>query len=180
MSDQPTNPGHSGPPNLQSDFFNRARRSGERVTIFLMNGKKLSGRIRAFDRYTILLDSGGSEEVIFKHAVSTISQSMGGRPPRTSKPKRKVKRPEGDNRDAGGPDRGKPSEQPLSHRMDLTNFSGGEGQEEGKSPAAETAAASASPAPSPTPAPTPETTPPAETTESGDSPKAEGETPAAS
>lgn len=120
MTDEkPKNPESTGPANLQGDFFNRARRSGEKVTIFLMNGKKLSGRIRAFDRYTILLDAGGTEEVIFKHAVSTVSQSTGARVNR-SKPKKRGKRPEGPAEGGSRPPR--TSEQPLSHRMDLSSF----------------------------------------------------------
>ena len=132
MTDQPNKPGSSGPPNLQSEFFNRARRSGERVTIFLMNGKKLTGRIRAFDRYTILLDAGGTEEVIFKHAVSTVTQSSANRAAR-GKPARKAggqDRPRKERSEKGGP---KPAEQPLSHRMDLSAF---QGEDEAAAPAA--------------------------------------------
>ena len=78
--------------NLQNDFFNRVRRAGHRVSIWLVNGKKLSGRITSFDRYTLLLDSGRSEEVIFKHAISSVSLARAGaarprgegrRPPRS-------------------------------------------------------------------------------------------------
>jgi host factor-I protein len=60
--------------NLQNDFFNRARREHTWVTIFLANGKKLSGRIAAFDKFTVLLDSGpAGEQIVFKHAISTVS-----------------------------------------------------------------------------------------------------------
>lgn len=59
--------------NIQSDFFNRARKDRVRVTIFLNNGKKLVGRIKAFDRFTLILDGGAGEQMIFKHAVATVS-----------------------------------------------------------------------------------------------------------
>jgi host factor-I protein len=59
--------------NIQSDFFNRARKDRTRVTIFLNNGKKLVGRIKSFDRFTLILDVGAGEQMIFKHAVATVS-----------------------------------------------------------------------------------------------------------
>lgn len=64
---------------VQNDFFNLARKSRSRVTILLNSGKRLAGRIKSFDRYTLILDSGGgAEEMVFKHAIATIS--VGGRP----------------------------------------------------------------------------------------------------
>lgn len=140
MTDQPKGGQSDSPINLQSDFFNRARRSGERVTIFLMNGKKLSGKIRAFDRYTILLDAGNSEEVIFKHAISTVSRS--GSAKQHGPKKGKGKRPEGKQ----GPKAPRASEQPLSHRMDLTALQGGTDSEGG--PADSSEAAQPDPTPS--------------------------------
>ena len=61
--------------NLQNDFFNRARREHTVLTVFLANGKKLVGRIKAFDKFTVLLDPGpgGGEQMIFKPAISTVS-----------------------------------------------------------------------------------------------------------
>ena len=59
--------------NLQNDFFNRARRDKSRVAVFLNSGKKLSGRIKGFDRFTIILDGPGGEQMIFKHAIATVS-----------------------------------------------------------------------------------------------------------
>jgi host factor-I protein len=59
--------------NIQNDFFNRARKDRTRVTVFLINGKKLVGRIRAFDRFTVILDGGGGEQMIFKHAISSVT-----------------------------------------------------------------------------------------------------------
>jgi host factor-I protein len=45
------------------------------VMVYLVNGAKLSGRIRSFDKFSILLESGPHEQLIFKHAISTISLS---------------------------------------------------------------------------------------------------------
>jgi host factor-I protein len=64
--------------NLQNDFFNDARRGKTPVTVFLCNGKKLVGRIKSFDKFTVLLDSHYGEQIIFKHAISTVS--LAGRP----------------------------------------------------------------------------------------------------
>lgn len=59
---------------IQNDFFNQARKARTRVAIFLTSGKRLSGRIKAFDRFTIILDAGGGvDEMVFKHAIATIS-----------------------------------------------------------------------------------------------------------
>ena len=59
--------------NLQNDFFNTARKDRSNVTIFLSNGKKLVGRIRSFDKFTVLLESHYGQQIIFKHAISTVS-----------------------------------------------------------------------------------------------------------
>lgn len=61
--------------NLQNDFFNQARKDRRVVTIFLTNGKRLSGRIRSFDKFTLLLDGPHGELMLFKHAISTVSAS---------------------------------------------------------------------------------------------------------
>ena len=59
--------------NLQNDFFNDARKSRATVTVFLSNGKKLTGRIKSFDKFTLLLEGHQGELIIFKHAISTIT-----------------------------------------------------------------------------------------------------------
>ena len=59
--------------NIQDAFLNSARRDKLSVTINLMNGSTLSGRIKSFDKFSVLLDSGGQDFLIFKHAISTIS-----------------------------------------------------------------------------------------------------------
>lgn len=67
---------------LQDEFFNRARREAQPVTIFLTNGKKLIGRIRAFDKFTVLVEVSRQEQMIFKHAISTVAlgRPSGGGP----------------------------------------------------------------------------------------------------
>lgn len=62
----------STPQNIQDAFLNTVRREKDTVTIYLMNGAKLSGRIRSFDKFSVLLESGSQEQLIFKHAISTI------------------------------------------------------------------------------------------------------------
>lgn len=60
------------PQNIQDAFLNTARRERSNVTIYLLHGAKLSGRIKSFDKFSVLLESGSQEQLIFKHAISTI------------------------------------------------------------------------------------------------------------
>ncbi|CAN5433037.1 RNA chaperone Hfq [soil metagenome] len=60
------------PQNIQDAFLNTVRREKDTVTLYLMNGAKLSGRIKSFDKFSVLLDSNVGEQLIFKHAISTI------------------------------------------------------------------------------------------------------------
>ena len=61
--------------NIQNDFFNQARKDKARVLVFLNSGKKLTGRIKSFDKFTVILESGQGEQMIFKHAIATVSSS---------------------------------------------------------------------------------------------------------
>ena len=63
------------PQNIQDGFLNLARREKTTVTIYLVNGAKLLGRIKSFDKFSLILESGSQEQLIFKHAISTISQA---------------------------------------------------------------------------------------------------------
>jgi host factor-I protein len=67
--------GKPAPQNIQDAFLNTVRREKATVTVYLLNGAKLSGRIRSFDKFSVLLESGAQDQLIFKHAISTISQS---------------------------------------------------------------------------------------------------------
>ena len=59
--------------NLQDLFLTRARRDRVPVTLFLMNGFQLRGVITGFDPFVVVLDSDGRQQVIYKHAISTIA-----------------------------------------------------------------------------------------------------------
>ena len=59
--------------NLQDLFLLRAKRDKLPVTLFLMNGFQMRGVITGFDPFVILLDSDGRQQVIYKHAISTIA-----------------------------------------------------------------------------------------------------------
>lgn len=61
--------------NIQDAFLNTARREKYGIVVHLMRGEKLSGKIKSFDKFSVLLDTGGQDFLIFKHAISTISQS---------------------------------------------------------------------------------------------------------
>ena len=65
----------STPQNIQDAFLNTVRREKDTVTIYLMNGAKLTGRIRSFDKYSVLLESASQEQLIFKHAISTVQHA---------------------------------------------------------------------------------------------------------
>ena len=58
--------------NIQDIFFNRARRDGTVVSIFLVSGAKLTGRIKSFDKYSLILESDSQEQLLFKHAISSV------------------------------------------------------------------------------------------------------------
>ncbi len=58
--------------NLQEVFLTRVRKQSTPVTVFLVNGFQLRGLITAFDCFTLVLDTEGRQQVIYKHAVSTI------------------------------------------------------------------------------------------------------------
>lgn len=60
--------------NIQDAFLNSARRERINVVIHLLQGATLSGRIKSFDKFSVLLDVGGQDTLIFKHSISTISQ----------------------------------------------------------------------------------------------------------
>ncbi|GAB6087868.1 RNA chaperone Hfq [Alkaliphilus crotonatoxidans] len=61
--------------NLQDVFLNQVRRENIPITIYLVNGFQLKGFVKGFDNYTIVLDTDGKQQLIYKHAVSTISPS---------------------------------------------------------------------------------------------------------
>ena len=58
--------------NIQEAFLNNARKDKTFLTIYLMSGVKLSGRIKSFDKYSVVLESNNQEQLVFKHAISTV------------------------------------------------------------------------------------------------------------
>jgi host factor-I protein len=60
--------------NLQDIFLGRARTEKLPVTVFLMNGFQLRGVVRGFDSFTVVVDTDGKQQLIYKHAISTIIQ----------------------------------------------------------------------------------------------------------
>jgi host factor-I protein len=58
--------------NIQDTFLNTVRKDKSPVTIYLVSGVKLTGKIRSFDKYSVLLENNSQEQLIFKHAISTV------------------------------------------------------------------------------------------------------------
>lgn len=58
--------------NIQDAFLNNARKEKQLVTIYLLSGVKLTGRIKSFDKYSVILETGNQDQLIFKHAISTV------------------------------------------------------------------------------------------------------------
>lgn len=59
--------------NIQDTFLNTARKERLNITIYLLSGVKLTGRIRSFDKYSVVLETNSQEQLIFKHAISTVA-----------------------------------------------------------------------------------------------------------
>ncbi len=58
--------------NIQDAFLNNARKEKQSVTIYLLSGVKLTGRIKSFDKYSVILEASNQDQLIFKHAISTV------------------------------------------------------------------------------------------------------------
>ena len=65
--------------NIQDTFLNTVRKDKTPITIYLVSGVKLTGKIRSFDKYSVLLENNSQEQLIFKHAISTVvsNRSLG-------------------------------------------------------------------------------------------------------
>ncbi len=63
---------NKGPVNLQDNFLNQARRENMFLTVFLVNGYQIKGTVKSFDNFTILLEVESKQQLVYKHAVSTI------------------------------------------------------------------------------------------------------------
>ncbi len=62
----------SGQPNIQDVFLNYVRREKLTVTVRLMDGSELEGRIKNFDRFSVIIDHAGADHMLFKHAIAAI------------------------------------------------------------------------------------------------------------
>ena len=63
------------PINIQDNFLNQLRKEGIQVTVYLTNGFQIRGYIKAFDNFTIILETDGRQQMVYKHAISTFSPS---------------------------------------------------------------------------------------------------------
>ena len=68
----PASESKSAQPNIQDVFLNYVRREKLSVTIRMMDGSELEGRIKNFDRFALVLDQTGTDHLIFKHAIAVI------------------------------------------------------------------------------------------------------------
>ncbi|MCR4440871.1 MAG: RNA chaperone Hfq [Peptococcaceae bacterium] len=59
--------------NLQDSFLNQVRKENLPVTIYLINGFQLKGNVKGFDNFTVILEAEGKQQLVYKHAISTIS-----------------------------------------------------------------------------------------------------------
>jgi host factor-I protein len=75
--------------NIQDTFLNTVRKDKSPITIYLVSGVKLTGKIRSFDKYSVLLENNSQEQLIFKHAISTVVSGRAGAhlEPRTDSPR---------------------------------------------------------------------------------------------
>jgi host factor-I protein len=64
--------------NIQDTFLNTVRKDKSPITIYLVSGVKLTGKIRSFDKYSVLLENNAQEQLIFKHAISTVVAGRAG------------------------------------------------------------------------------------------------------
>jgi host factor-I protein len=63
----------SAPPNIQDAFLNYARRERLAVTVHLLDGRRLDARIKNFDRFAVVVEVDGADQLVFKHAIATIA-----------------------------------------------------------------------------------------------------------
>ena len=58
--------------NLQDSFLNQVRKENIAVTIHLINGFQIKGNVKGFDNFTVVLESMGKQQMVYKHAISTV------------------------------------------------------------------------------------------------------------
>ena len=77
--------------NLQDSFLNQVRKENVAVTVHLVNGFQIKGNVRGFDNFTVIIDSMGKQQMIYKHAISTVTPA---RPINTNFPSEKAEKKE--------------------------------------------------------------------------------------
>jgi len=181
--------------NIQNEYFNKARKNRTRVTVVLTNGQRISGFIRSFDKFTLILDTRHGDQMVFKHAISTVSPSGSGaerdhRGPRPSHGEGRGPggpRGQGGSRDGGAsrPSHGdtrqraaaSPSGKSFGNFMDLSGVAKQQGAK--KEPAAPDGASAAKADGAPSSRPAAESKPPAPASGPEPSPPAENAKPSA-
>jgi len=63
--------------NIQDPFFYQLRKDSRMVHVYLISGKRLTGILRRFDRFSVILENHGQEQLVYKHAVASISLAGG-------------------------------------------------------------------------------------------------------
>ncbi|MCK1997992.1 RNA-binding protein Hfq [Paenisporosarcina quisquiliarum] len=63
------------PMNIQDLYLNQLRKNDIFVTVFLLNGFQLKGLVKSYDNFTVLFESDGKQQLIYKHAISTFAPS---------------------------------------------------------------------------------------------------------
>jgi host factor-I protein len=63
----------SAQPNIQDVFLNYARRERLSVSVHLIDGRRLDARIKNFDRFAVIVEVNGADQLVFKHAIATIA-----------------------------------------------------------------------------------------------------------
>lgn len=76
----------AGSQNIQDAFLNTLRREKATVTIHLLHGTTLSGRLKSFDKFSVMLDTNGQDFLIFKHAIATVTSNLAPQQSRRPQP----------------------------------------------------------------------------------------------
>jgi host factor-I protein len=71
--------------NIQDPFFYQLRKEARTVHVYLVSGKRLTGILRRFDRYALIIDNSGQEQLVYKHAIASISPASGYSSPNESR-----------------------------------------------------------------------------------------------
>jgi len=72
--------------NVQDSYFYAMRREGRPIHVYLLTGKRVSGVLRRFDRYALIVESHGLEHLVYKHAIATVCLARGDGEPHLGQP----------------------------------------------------------------------------------------------